>query len=291
MAGFARLGVLITLVAVSQSDLVIARRDGQMARRTGMRSVNGGVHWVFGVFLALSSGAGYFLFVPPALPSPTPLDMAASVAFPLYVNTDDGTKRACTGFYVKPLAVNAATGEPLAGWVLTAGHCVVRGVVTRATDVASYEEGHPAVGSWTAGYDFGLLELSEYGPLRSRHTYLPLLDRPLAAGERVFVLGFGRGQLRNVVGTYTGTDEMGLRITTLEAVRGGMSGSPVLTTDGKVAGILVATRCKGPYVPGIGCDDDAYDATATPVSHVLEALRVLEPRFFEPPMVIGPRQY
>jgi len=117
-----------------------------------------------------------------------------------------------------------------------------------------------------------------------------LLDRPLVAGERIFVLGFGNGQLSNVVGTYVGMDNLWLHIQTLEAVRGGLSGSPVLTWDGKIAGILVATRCKGPFVPGLGCDDDAYEALATPVPHVLEALRVLEPRFFEPPVIVWPRR-
>ena len=259
--------------------------------RPSLRSAKPGVHQISGALVALLVGATGFSLVPPAWPAATPLDSAASVAFPLYVDTENGTKRACTGFYVRPLAVNGATGEPIAGWVLTAGHCVVNRVFTRAEDVASYEEGHPAIGSWTAGYDFGLLELSESGPFRSTHAYLPLLDRPLVVGERVFVLGFGRGQLRNVVGTYEGMDEFGLRIRTLEAVRGGMSGSPVVTWDGRVAGILVATRCKGPKVPGLGCDDDAYDVTATSVSHVLEALHVLEPRFFEPPMVVWPRVY
>ena len=246
---------------------------------------------ILGVVLALLVGGALVLSAAPAWPAATPLDRAASVAFPLYVDTGDGTKRACTGFFARPLAVNGATGEPVAGWVLTAGHCVVRGVINRAEGVAFYEEGHPAVGSWTAGYDFGLLELPDYGAHRSKHTYLPFLDRPLAAGERVFVLGFGHGQLRNVVGTYVGSDELGLRIKSLEAVRGGMSGAPVITWDGKVAGILVATRCKGPYVPPLGCEDDAYGATATPVSHVLEALHVLEPRFFESPLVVWPRQY
>lgn len=103
------------------------------------------------------------------------------------------------------------------------------------------------------------------------------------------MFGFGHGQLRNVVGTYEGTDELGMRIRTLEAVRGGMSGAPVLTQDGKIAGILVATRCKGPSVAEIGCDDDVYDAVATPMLHVLEALGVLEPGFFAPPVVVWAR--
>lgn len=103
------------------------------------------------------------------------------------------------------------------------------------------------------------------------------------------MLGFGYAQLRNAAGTYEGTDELLMRIKTLEAVRGGMSGSPVLTWDGKIAGILVATRCKGPSVAEVGCDDAVYDAVATPVLHVLEALEVLEPRFFAPPVVVWPR--
>lgn len=246
---------------------------------------------VFCVSVLLLVGVGTLSLVPPAWTAATPLDRAASIAFPLYVDTGDGTRRACTGFYARPLAVDGNTGEPVAGWVLTAGHCVVHGIIERAENVAFYEQGHPAVGSWTPGYDFGLLELSDYGPARTAHTYLPLLDKPLQVGERVFILGFGRGQLSNVVGTYVGTDDMGLRIRTLEAVRGGMSGSPVLTWDGRVAGILVATRCKGPTVPVLGCDDDAYDVTATSIPHVLEALHVLEPRFFAPPFLTWPGEY
>jgi len=248
------------------------------------------LHRIANLSPTLLVSAVYFFLASPAWPASTPLDRAASVAFPLYADTENGAARACTGFYVRPLAVNGETGEPVAGWVLTAGHCVVHGIITRAA-AASYEEGHPAVGSWTPGYDFGLLELSDSGPHRSTHAYLPLLDRPLAAGERVFVLGFGQGQLRNIVGTYEGMNEFGLRIKTLEAVRGGMSGSPVITWDGRVAGILVATRCTGPNVVGVGCDDDAYDALATPVAQVLEALRILEPRFFEPPLVLWPNRF
>ena len=44
-----------------------------------------------------------------------------------------------------------------------------------------------------------------------------------------------------------------------------------------------------PFVAEIGCDDDGYDTVAAPVSHVLEALRVLESRFAEPPVVVWPR--
>jgi RNA polymerase sigma-70 factor, ECF subfamily len=220
---------------------------------------------------------------------PTPLDRAASITFPLYVDADNGKQRACTGFYARPAAVNGRTGEAVAGWVLTAGHCVVHGAVAREMGGAVYEEGHPAVGSWTTGFDFGVLILRDSpGPSRRAPTYLPFLDRPLVMGERLFVIGFGRGQLRNIVGTYGGTDALGVHIKTLEAVRGGMSGSPVITWDGKVAGILVATRCKSTYMPMLGCEDDAYDAMATPMANVVQALHILEPVFFAPPQMVWP---
>lgn len=248
--------------------------------------------WIVSLSLALLLGAASFSPLSAAWSAPTALERAASIAFPLYADSGDGKRRACTGFYARPAAVNGETGEPLVGWVFTAGHCVVHGVIYRADGLAVYEEAHPAVGSSTAGYDFGLLMLRDpTGPSRNKHAYLPFLDRPLQVGERLFVLGFGGGQLHSVVGTYVGTDTLGIRIKTLEAVRGGMSGSPVLTWDGKAAGILVATRCKGPYTPGLGCDDDAYDATATPTSRVLQALRVLEPLFFEPPQMMWPKRY
>jgi hypothetical protein len=252
----------------------------------------GARRWIVSLSLALVLGAASFFPLSAAWSAATPLERAASIAFPLYMDSEDGKRRACTGFYARPAAVNGETGEPLVGWVFTAGHCVVHGVIYRADGLAVYEEAHPAVGSSAAGYDFGLLMLRDpSGPYRSKHAYLPFLDRSLQVGEPLFVLGFGGGQLHNVVGTYVGTDTLGIRIKTLEAVRGGMSGSPVLTWDGKAAGILVATRCKGPYTPGLGCDDDAYDATATPTSRVLQALRVLEPRFFEPPLTIWPNPY
>lgn len=223
---------------------------------------------------------------------PMPLDRAASIAFPLYADADNGKQRVCTGFYARPAAVNGHTGEAVVGWALTAGHCVVHGAVARAISDTVYEEGHPAVGSWTTGFDFGVLMLRDSpGPSRRAPTYLSFLDRPLQTGEHVFLVGFGGGQLRNVVGTFVGADASGIHIRTLEAVRGGMSGAPVITRDGKIAGILVATRCKSAYLPMLGCEDDAYDAMATPIANVVRALRVLEPVFFAPPRVVWPNPY
>lgn len=229
---------------------------------------------------------------PLAWSEPTPLDRAASIAFPLYADADTGKQRVCTGFYARPAAVNGLTGEAIAGWALTAGHCVVNGAVARAVGDAVYEEGYPAVGSWTTGFDFGVIMLRDSpGLTRRAPMYLSFLDRPLVRGERVFLVGFGGGQLRNVVGTYAGTDAAGIHIKTLEAIRGGMSGAPMITWDGKVAGILVATRCRTAYVPMLGCEDDAYDALATPIANVVQALHLLEPVFFAPPRVVWPTPY
>lgn len=223
---------------------------------------------------------------------PTPLDQAASIAFPLYADADTGKQRVCTGFYARPAAVNGHTGEAVAAWAMTAGHCVVQGAVARAVGDAVFEEGHPAVGSWTPGFDFGVLMLRDSpGPNRRAPMYLSFLDRALVTGERMFLVGFGGGQLQNVVGTYAGTDAAGIHIRTLEAIRGGMSGAPVITWDGKVAGILVATRCRTAYVPMLGCEADAYDALATPMGNVVQALRLLEPVFFMPPRVVWPVPY
>jgi hypothetical protein len=205
--------------------------------------------------------------------SPSPVDLAVSITVPLYLHGTPSS-RYCTAFFARPASVNRDTGRPYSAWFLTAGHCMLLSTPVRRPLPIAWEITAPMAASSIEGQDFGAFVSSDWRP---SPIYLPFLSRPLRRGERVVATGYGDGQLRILTGTYTGTDPSSgaLMIRTDQPVRGGMSGSPIVTMDGMIAGILVATTLDN----GI---EDPRAAVATPISVPVDFLTSHSPLFASP---------
>lgn len=198
------------------------------------------------------------------------LDLAMRIVVPFYSATDDDS-RYCTGFMARPAAVNPVTGHTPLAWFLTAGHCLLSTRPIRRLPVG-WEVTSPSHALNIPTADFGAFVSYDWRP--DPHVYPPFLDRPLQEGEPLVSVGYGQGVLTLLRGHFTGTERRTgqLMIAFSPPVRGGMSGSPVLTADGHLAGILVAASLL----------DDGHTGFATPIATVLRLLSPLAPTFVSP---------
>ena len=161
----------------------------------------------------------------------------------LWVPTADGDQFACTGFYV-----NKDAGDARRTWVLSAGHCSRAAYAARNADETSWYAidwrmtlvGH---GSLQKRLDIAIGTMVAPDAISGNYGKRFWLADKFPEDGRVYIPNFGHGVESVIAAKIKGPDPRfpGAVIVETETagqIKSGASGSPVLNSHGRVAGVL-----------------------------------------------------
>lgn len=218
-------------------------------------------------------------------------DKLAELTFPIY--GPNGSM--CTAFVFEARFFQYTSGEQGSALLATAGHCATYGIKYFDPGL-TISTAYIAIGM-TGNADFAV----GYLPGDSLVDTFAIRDtvaEPLQSGEEVLTLGWGEGNLREVVGHYLyhdenagdypvlyGTDEF---VAVSGQSRPGMSGAPVVDAQGRLIGILTHGVCAvdsngnayGCDPTGLVPDGTVFDITR--ISTIQQAVDVVAPPWFPP---------
>lgn len=170
------------------------------------------------------------------------------IVVPLYAQPRDNA-RVCTGFFLRPLYQDHE--GVWSSWLMSAGHCPQQ--IFLRPEARLYQGPWWVGGTQVARLDSAVYALSDW---RQTKVFLPVIQRDLEIGETLLVMGYGvsmgrkqRPVLRNGIcrlDAHATTGSRKGRMYCSPPVTQGMSGSPVVTTRGEIAGILTHTVRTGP---------------------------------------------